>query len=124
MSTQQQPLSTSDVAHRLVELCREGKILEAGEELHSDDVISEEPNSTYWKLVEGKHAVIEKGQQFAAMIEEFHGGHISDPVVAGEYFSIAWNMDVTITGQGRRPMEEICTYRVKDGKIVWEQFLY
>lgn len=58
------------------------------------------------------------------MIEEFHGGHISDPVVAGEYFSIAWNMDVTITGQGRRTIEEICTYRVKDGKIVWEQFLY
>lgn len=57
MSTQQQPLSTSDVAQRLVELCREGKILEAGEELHSDDVISEEPNSTYWKLVEGKQAV-------------------------------------------------------------------
>jgi predicted ester cyclase len=44
--------------------------------------------------------------------------------VAGDYFSIAWMMDITMKGQGRVKMEEVCVYKVKDGKIVWEQFFY
>ena len=126
MTTQQSSMTTQDVANRLVALCREGKIKEASEELHSDDVIGEEPNARdpQHKIVQGKAAIAEKGNQFASMIEAMHGGSISDPIVGGEYFSIAWTMDVTMKGMGRMEMSEICNYRVKDGKIVWEQFLY
>jgi len=122
--TTQKPMTTQDVANRLVSLCREGKVLEAGEELYADNIISLEPNSLQSPRLEGKKAVREKGNQFAAMIEATHGGHISDPIVAGDYFSIAWLMDVTMKGQGRTKMEEIATYKVKDGKIEWKQFLY
>src|ERR1043165_7504000 len=124
--TTQQAKTTLDVANRLVSLCREGKIIEASEELHSDDVISEEPNSPQpqARRVQGKATVREKGNQFASMIEAMHGGSMSDPVVGGEFFSIAWTMDVTMKGMGRMEMSEVCNYRVKDGKIVWEQFLY
>jgi hypothetical protein len=124
MSTQKKSMSTQEVANRLVSLCREGKIIEAGEELYADNIVSNEPNSPMTKVAEGKKAVREKGNQFASMIEAQHGGRISDPIVAGEYFSTAWWMDVTMKDQGRIQMEEICTYRVQDGKIVWEQFLY
>jgi hypothetical protein len=31
-------------------------------------------------------------------------------------------MDVTMKGQGRMQMTELCVYVVKDGKIVSEQF--
>ncbi len=47
---------------------------------------------------------------------------ISDPVVGGNAFAISLNMDTTMKGQGRAPMAEICVYKVKDGKIVSEQF--
>lgn len=33
-------------------------------------------------------------------------------------------MDVTLKGMGRRQMDEIAVYEVKDGKIVKEQFFY
>jgi hypothetical protein len=38
--------------------------------------------------VKGLDKIIEKGNQFQAMIEEFHGQQLSDPVVAGNYFSV------------------------------------
>ena len=124
MSTQQKSRSTQEVADRLVSLCRQGKVLEAGEELYGDNIVSHESDPSPNKLVSGKKAVREKGNQFAEMIEAHHGSKISDPVVAGNYFTVAWLMDITMKGQGRSQMEEICVYKVKDGKIVEEYFYY
>jgi hypothetical protein len=122
MSTQ--AASTEQVAKRLVELCRKGEIIPAQEELFDENVKSVEtsPNHQGPPVTTGKTTVIEKGKQFSAMIEEVHGSSISDPVVAGRWFSISWLFDVTIKGMGRQKMEEICVYEVKDGKIVSEQF--
>jgi len=58
------------------------------------------------------------------MVEEVHGGWVSEPIVAGNYISVAMGMDVTMKGQGRMNMDEIAVYEVKDGKIVKEQFFY
>ena len=71
-------MTTQQIADRLVALCREGKIKEASEELHSDDVVGEEPNARdpQHKIVHGKAAIAEKGNQFASMIEAMHGGSI------------------------------------------------
>jgi ketosteroid isomerase-like protein len=125
MSTQAHSMTTHEVANRLVSLCREGKIVEAQEELFADNVTATEPSAAMGPpVVEGKAAVIEKGKQFSAMIEEHHGGHISDPLVAGEWFSISWAMEVTMKGMGRQKMEEICVYHVKDGKIASEQYFF
>jgi len=33
-------------------------------------------------------------------------------------------MDVTMKGMGRVKMEEVCVYKVKDGKVVSEQFFF
>lgn len=117
-------MTTQEVANHLVSLCREGKIQQAGKELYDENIVSIEPEYAHTPLATGKKAVIEKGNQFAAGIEATHGGHITDPLVAGDYFSIAWMMDITMKGQGRMKMEEVCVYKVKDGKIVWEQFFY
>ena len=124
MATTQKSMSTQDVANRLVSLCREGKVLEAGEELYGDNIVSYESDPSPNKVTTGKKEVRAKGNQFAEMIEEHHGGKISDPLVAGNYFTIAWWMDVTMKGQGRTQMDEICVYQVKDGKIVEEHFYY
>ena len=115
--------TTQQVANRLVELCRKGQILETQEELFADDVVSTEPSGNN-PVVKGKTAIIEKGKQFASMFEAVHSSEITEPIVVGNWFTIGWLFDVTLKGQGRQKMEEICLYEVKDGKIVSEQFFF
>ncbi len=125
MSTQSTAMTTQDVANRLVELCRKGQVLAAQEELFADNVTSVAPDMKGGtETTVGKEANIEKGKQFASMIEELHSAHISDPVVAGKWASISWSMDVTMAGRGRSQMDEICVYKIENGKIQHEQFFF
>ena len=118
-------MTTKEIANRLVALCRENKYEQAQKELYAQDAVSIEPeNSPGMSTVKGLDKIVEKGNQFQAMIEEFHGQELSDPVIAGNYFSISLIMDVTFKEMGRMPMEEIATYKVENGKIVSEQFFY
>ena len=117
-------MTTQQVANRLVELCRIGQIPQAQEELYADDIICTEPAHAPTKSTRGKKEVAQKGMEFAAMVEERHGGSFSDPQVCGRYFSVAMVLDATFKGKGRMTLEEICVYEVKDGKIVSEQFFF
>lgn len=117
-------MTTQQVATRLVDLCRQGKIMEAQKELYGETIESIEPSHGRVKSAKGIKAVTEKGIQFASMIEERHGGQVSDPLVFGNHFSIGWTMDVTMKGGSRVNLEEICVYEVNNGKIVKEQFYF
>jgi ketosteroid isomerase-like protein len=120
-------MNTEAIAKRLVELCREGKYEDAQRELYAKDAVSIEPDGLppgALGSVRGLAAIYEKGRQFNALIEAVHGGSVSEPAVAGNWFSVAMAMDVTMKGRGRMNMSEICVYRVRDGKIVHEQFFY
>lgn len=120
-------MNTQQVADRLVELCRQGKYEQAQDELYADDAVSIEmegsPSGAAGN-VKGMDAIREKGRQWAANIVEIHGGSVSDPVVAADWFSVAMGIDATYKDMGRMDMQEICVYRVRDGKIVHEQFFY
>ena len=48
--------------------------------------------------------IIEKGHQYQAAIEAHHGGSVSEPVVAGNWFSVAMMLDSTFKGSGRRKL--------------------
>lgn len=120
----QKIMTTQQVADRLVELCRMGQFHEAQTELFADDAVSIEPEHSPMQLAKGKEAIIAKGKMFQEMIEEHHGGSFSDPVIAGNYFTMYGMVENTMKGKGRMKMEEICLYCVKDGKIVSEQFFY
>jgi len=76
------------------------------------------------EVVSGKQNVWDKSKQWLDNVEEFHGGNISEPVVAGNHFSSKMDFDVTFKDRGRQQMEEICVYEVQNGKIVHEQFFY
>ena len=120
-------MNTEAIAKRLVELCREGKYEDAQRELYANDAVSIEPDGLppgALGSVQGLAAIYEKGRQFGAMIEAVHGGSVSEPVVAENWFSIALAMDVTMKGRGRMNMSEIGVYRVRNAKIVHEQFFY
>jgi hypothetical protein len=117
-------MTTEQVAKKLVETCRKGQVLQAGEELYSENIVSIEPEHGPMKSAKGKKAVLDKGAQLASMIEERHGGSFSEPIVNGNHFSVAMTLDATLKGMGRVNLQEICVYEVKEGKIVKEQFFF
>jgi ketosteroid isomerase-like protein len=125
MATQEAVMTTKDVANRLYELFKENKWMEAQQELFSNDAESIEPkDSPGLQSVKGIDAIRKKGEDFNNMVEEVHGGWVSEPLVAGKYITVAMGMDCTYKGMGRQKMDEIAVYEVKDGKIVKEQFFY
>ena len=117
-------MNTSEIAARLVSLCREGKWEDAQTELYAADAISIEAEASpvFAKETKGLTAIIEKGNQFNRIVEELHSLVVSDPLVAGDSFTITMTMDAKMKGQDRMVMPEICVYEVKDGKIISEQF--
>jgi ketosteroid isomerase-like protein len=117
-------MKTEEIARRLVELCRQEKWEAAQKELYAPNAVSIEPRETpgFAKETKGLPALLEKGKKFSAMVEKSHSVKVSDPVVAGNAFACTLDMDLTMKGQGRMQMAEVCVYEVKDGKIVSERF--
>jgi len=117
-------MTTQDIASRLVELCRSGHFEAAQAELYAQDAESFEPEQAQLQYAKGLEAIKAKGDQFQSMVEETHGGYVTDPVIAGNQIALGMGMDVTMKGMGRMNMEEIVVYKVADGKIVSETFIY
>ncbi len=120
-------MNTQDIAKRLVALCREGKFEDAQRELYAQDATSVEPeNMSQGELgnVRGLEAIYRKGEVFMARVEQVHGIEVSDPLVAGDWFSMTMILDLSMKEVGRMNMSEICVYHVKNGKIDHEQFFY
>jgi limonene-1,2-epoxide hydrolase len=117
-------MMTSQIADRLVELCRKGEFEAAQTELFAEDAVSIEPEGAPMEMAEGLAAIQEKGRQFMASVEQMHGIVISEPVVAGNFFTVSMALDTTFKGRGRVNMEELCVYEVDGGKIITEQFFY
>ena len=118
-------MTTVDIANRLVDLCRKGDFETALKELFSDDAVSIEPHGTpdFEKETRGLDAILAKGKKWNEMVEEFHGGEVSEPLLADSSFAVTMSMDITMKGGQRMNMKELCIYHVKDGKVVSEQFL-
>ena len=82
------------------------------------DVVSIEPHETPMapREVKGLPAIMEKGRKFVGMVETMHQLKVSEPLVAPSSFACVMELDVTMKGQGRMQMGELCVYEVKDGK--------
>ncbi|RZS90678.1 SnoaL-like domain-containing protein [Aquimarina brevivitae] len=117
-------MDTQQTANRLVELCRLGENMQAIQELYADHIVSKEIPGTPNEVITGKDEVIKKSENWFKEVEEFHSSHISDPVVANNYFSCKMKMDCTFKKEGRMQIEELAVYKVDNGKIVEEQFFY
>ena len=118
-------MTTKEVANLLVKMCRDGKIEEAKKEFFTEDTLSIEPTEGFLpKETKGLMAIQKKAELFISMVDQFYGSTITDPVVAGNYFSVGWETDIKMKGRERETSSEICLYKVQDGKIVSEQFFY
>ncbi|HTL69500.1 MAG TPA: SnoaL-like domain-containing protein [Lacunisphaera sp.] len=117
-------MTTKEIAHRLVALCREAKWETAQRELFAENAVSREPepNPAFPQETRGRDAIIAKGRKFDAMIEKMNAVTVSDPVVANGAFAVVMGLDAVMKGEGAVKMNEICVYVVRDGKIVSEQF--
>ena len=118
-------LTTREVAARFSELAKQEKWFEIQDELFADNVKSiDPPDSPYFKYAEGKTSVRKKGEDWVKRIEAAHKTYTSEPIVAGNHFAVAREVDITVQGLGRIQINEIMLYEVKEGEIVSEQFFY
>jgi len=118
-------MSTQEIADRLVELCRKGDYTTCYQELFSPNAVSIEPDHVPPpQRAEGLDAIYKKGEIWQSMIEEMYSSSVGDPIVAGDHFACAMMVDWKMKGQEREKMEEICLYKVENGKVVSEQFIY
>jgi hypothetical protein len=118
-------MTTQEIAVRFNELAQQEKWFEIQDELFADHVKSIEPShSPYFKNEEGKAPVRKKGEDWVKRIKGAHKRFTSQPVVTGNHFAVAREVDITVDGIGRIQINEIMLYEVKDGQIVLEQFFY
>jgi hypothetical protein len=120
-------MSVEQVAARLVELCRQGKHLQAIDELYGPDIESVElfGDEHMPAVIKGFDAV--KGKSVWWMDNHImHSSTVSDPIVAPPgYFCVSMTIDVTNKPKNQRmKMSELCVYEVANGKIIRERFFY
>lgn len=119
-------MTTQEIADRFYQLSQQNKYEAIQDELYANHAVSIEPPHAAaqgFQNAEGLEG-IKKAEAFNNTVEEMHGGYASQPVVGGNFFSVAMGMDVTMKGAGRMNMDEIAVYEVQDGKIVKEQFFF
>lgn len=117
-------MTTQEVADKLVGYCRQGQFADAINDLYGDDIVSIEPDGAPMKEVKGLEAVRQKTEHFNNMVEEFHSMKVSDPIVADKFFSCRITMEATFKEGGRNTLDEVCIYKVENGKVVREEFFY
>lgn len=118
-------MTTKEIATLLVNMCRNGKIEEAKEILFAPDIVSIEPREGILpKEIQGMDAIRKKAELFISLVENFYGTTISNPIIAGDYFSISMDTDLQMKGEDRKTNSELCVYKTRDGKIISEQFFY
>src|SRR5215210_122825 len=121
MSTLEAVMTTQEVANRFSELGKENRWDEIVNELYADNAVSIEPPHALamgLQNAEGLDAIKKKGEAFNSMVEEVHGGSVTEAVVGGNFFAVGMMLDATMKGSGRMKMDEIAVYEVKNGKIV------
>ncbi len=117
-------MNTKEVANKWWSMCQEGKNLDCINELYADNVISKEMPGMPDEVITGKQNVWNKSKEWLDSVEDFHATSISEPVVAGNFFTSKMEFDCTFKERGRQQMEEVCVYEVKDGEITSEQYFY
>jgi hypothetical protein len=121
-------MTTQEIAARYYELMNGGKFIEVQDTLYHEDVVCQEPEKAASMgmviITRGREAVKAKGDARRAMIETRHSYTCSEPLVAGEFFSVVLKQDVTFKGKPRMAIEEVGVFQVTDGKVVKEQFFY
>ncbi|MBL8746605.1 MAG: nuclear transport factor 2 family protein [Phycisphaerae bacterium] len=115
--------SPFEVGKTLVEMFNKGQFTEIEEMFWSPKVCSTEGYgvSMTWK---GRKAVEAKNAEWMGT-HKIHAASAEGPYVGATGFAVKFKMDVEETPSGKRQsMEEVGVYRIKNGKIIEEEFMY
>lgn len=121
-------MTTQEIAARYYELASQRKVIEIQDSLYDENVVCQEPEKAaamgFAVITTGREAIKAKGVARRATIEAIHSYSCSEPIVAGDFFSVVLKQDITFIGRPRVTLEEIAIFQVKDGKVIKEQFFY
>lgn len=115
--------SPFEVGKALVEMFNKGQFSEIEEMFWSPKIQSTEGYgvSMTWK---GRTAVDAKNTDWMST-HKIHSAAAEGPFVGATGFAVKFKMDVEETPSGKRQaMDEVGVYRIKNGKIVEEEFMY
>ena len=117
-------MSVQSVAHKFVELCRQGKNFDVMRTMYSPTIVSVEGDG---KQTAGQGPVIKKSEDWVAD-KTFNGETVAGPFFNGaspDQFTVYFTFDITPKSTGKRKtIEEIGVYTVKNDRITREQFFY
>ena len=117
-------MSIQTVAHKFVELCRQGKNFDVMRTLYAPDIVSVEGDG---KETHGQGPVIKKSEDWASD-KAFNGETVAGPFFNAanpDQFTVYFTLDITPKATGKRvTREEVAVYTVKNDKITREQFYY
>ncbi len=119
-------MNTVEIGKKIVALCKEGKALQAIQELYSPDIVSVEAQGMPGMPAEmkGLEAIIGKAKWWEGA-HEVHSAKAEGPWPHGDRFAIRFTYDITNKESKKRmTMDEVGLYTVKDGKVVREEFFY
>jgi hypothetical protein len=122
-------MDTQQVGEKLVQLCRDGRNIEAINALYSPDIVSVEAmqNGPMPAEQRGIDAIRGKNQWWSDN-HEVHSASVEGPYPNGDRFAVKYHYEITPkTGpmSGKQvAMDEVALYTVGNGKIVREEFFY
>jgi hypothetical protein len=122
-------MSAQETGKQLVDLCRQGKFLDAVNTLYARNVVSIEPQGGEGmpQKMEGIEAIRGKNQWWIDN-HEVHSSAVEGPFVGHrkDQFAVRFALDVTNKPSGQRmQMTEVALYTLnRNGKIKQEEFLY
>ena len=120
-------MTTQEVANKIVANCKSGDFESNYSNYYADDVVSYEPHDNAFGVepqLEGLKAITERARQFHTLIEKVISKTVSEPIVAGEFFTFRICQEFQLKGMGYLKLDELCMFRVKNGKIIREEYFY
>jgi hypothetical protein len=123
METIERKIEIDEIARKLLDWRNNGNADKARMELYSPDIESiEEGFGDEIGHVKGMAGLKKKGEWLSRDFE-IHYLKASDLVVADNWFSLKYEIDLTNKQSGvRSTLSEIAVYKVDDGKIVKEHY--
>src|SRR5438876_10960088 len=117
--------TTEEVATKLVDYCRKGEWMKAVDDLYAKDIVSVEAQAGENMSAEMRGIDQVRGKtEWWEKNMEVHSAKVSGPFVARDTFVVQFDVDVTDKNSKKRTqMSEVGIYKVKDGKVVREEFL-
>lgn len=113
-----QPIAS--ISNKLIELLRNQDFIGAYQDLFSDDAESFDPLNPHPSPLKGLAKLLEREKQFLSEVTILTL-EVSDAIQAGNYFAIRLFMQFRLD-EKEISIDELCIYKVADGKIVRQQF--